>query len=285
MKDAYWFRHDSNARHDPKMIALRAKYGGEGYGVYWMLIETLRDTNGYKFPLKHMPSLCLDFAFSDMGNFIDDCVVEYELLDADAEFFWSPSLLRRMQAYDELKTKRIESGRKGGVAKAERSKSVANAKQNASKPVANAKQTTKQNPSKKVATRLEETREDKKEKNKNTPKKTTAIVLRAEDGTALTTVVMDAMKSKYGEFSNYPLEAKKAQHIVDRAKQLHPERVEEFLKAILGCYWKQTKDGKELKGKAFNPSTLDTEWIWNANYEAFRRQQSQKESVVKEKIF
>ena len=36
-----YFPHDSNARNDIKLIKLRSKYGYEGYGVYFALIELL----------------------------------------------------------------------------------------------------------------------------------------------------------------------------------------------------------------------------------------------------
>ncbi|MCL1633015.1 DUF4373 domain-containing protein [Sporolactobacillus sp. CPB3-1] len=48
MKDACYFIHDSNARYDPKILAMRAVFGMEGYGRYWCLIEILRDEDGYK---------------------------------------------------------------------------------------------------------------------------------------------------------------------------------------------------------------------------------------------
>ena len=47
-KDAYFFSHDCNARNDPKILALRSVYGAEGYGVYFMLVEILREQPEYK---------------------------------------------------------------------------------------------------------------------------------------------------------------------------------------------------------------------------------------------
>ncbi|SHH89918.1 protein of unknown function [Chryseobacterium oranimense] len=46
-KEAYYFSHDSNARQDDKIVALRMKHGWEGYGVYWALVEKLRESSGY----------------------------------------------------------------------------------------------------------------------------------------------------------------------------------------------------------------------------------------------
>ncbi len=152
MKDAYWFRHDSNARHDPSLLLLREKYGIAGYGAFWMLIEVLRESDEYRFPLKHLPALCLDFAWDLVVEMVQDCINEYDLLVDDGTFLWSPSLLKRMENYERTRLVRVEAGKKGGLAKAEsmrkRSKSVANAKQTCSKS---------------VPTRLEETRLEEKE--------------------------------------------------------------------------------------------------------------------------
>ena len=40
-KDAYYFSHDSNAKDDPKCMVLIDQLGLEGYGIFWVLIETL----------------------------------------------------------------------------------------------------------------------------------------------------------------------------------------------------------------------------------------------------
>ena len=41
-----YFNHDCDARNDEKLIALRIRYGAEGYGVYFMLIEMLQAAPG-----------------------------------------------------------------------------------------------------------------------------------------------------------------------------------------------------------------------------------------------
>ncbi len=132
MKDAYWFKHDSNARHDPAIILMRGKYKAEGYGLYWMFIEALREAEGCKIQMKHLPAFCLDFATDLLQPFLDDCLNEYDLFVTDGEYFWSESLLRRMEKHEDTKAARVESGRKGGVAKAK-------AKQNGSKSQAKGK--------------------------------------------------------------------------------------------------------------------------------------------------
>jgi len=42
-KDTFWFKHDYNARNDEKVLELRSEFGAEGYGVFWMLIETMAE--------------------------------------------------------------------------------------------------------------------------------------------------------------------------------------------------------------------------------------------------
>src|SRR3990167_2639185 len=43
---AYYFKHDDNARRDPKLIKLRRVKGMKGIGIYWCLIEILHEQGG-----------------------------------------------------------------------------------------------------------------------------------------------------------------------------------------------------------------------------------------------
>lgn len=36
-----WFKHESSAGDSPRLRRLRAKYGAEGYGLYWFLVEQI----------------------------------------------------------------------------------------------------------------------------------------------------------------------------------------------------------------------------------------------------
>lgn len=131
-KDAYYFSHDSNAHKDPKILKLRVKHGWLGYGVYWAIIETLREQAEYRWKAidKHLLSFCFANG-DDMVNQIIDTCLEVGLLIDDGEYIFSDSLYRRMKMKDEISEKRRAAGKKGGS-----QKSQANAKQNE----ANAKQ-------------------------------------------------------------------------------------------------------------------------------------------------
>jgi hypothetical protein len=117
MKETYYFSHDYNARNDPKILAMRSKYGSEGYGWYWMIIEILREQPEYK--LESNKYLCITLAMqlqcdsNALHEFVQNCINEYELFDADDRYFWSNSLLRRMSK----KSSKSESARKAANAR------------------------------------------------------------------------------------------------------------------------------------------------------------------------
>ena len=116
MKDAYYFSHDSNARNDQRLMKLRMKYGPEGYGVYFMIIEILRDIENYTLHISDLESICFDIR-SDNDKVLD-IIKNYNLFEFEGDYFYSRSLTRRMEKLDKIKEKRRESGKLGGKAKA-----------------------------------------------------------------------------------------------------------------------------------------------------------------------
>ena len=51
-----WFKHDSNANMDAKLRHVRLKYGMEGYGLYWYLVELIAagvEATSLTFELEH----------------------------------------------------------------------------------------------------------------------------------------------------------------------------------------------------------------------------------------
>lgn len=121
-KDSYWFTHDADAASDPKSIALIAKYGMAGYGMFWRLIEVLRSQSGYKYEVSSKfsyPAIAdaLKTTVDDAKAFIQDCISEFELLQTDGEYVWSQSLLDRMQRWDKTKENLSSRGSKGAEAR------------------------------------------------------------------------------------------------------------------------------------------------------------------------
>lgn len=110
-KEAYYFSHDSNARHDPKIKVMRSVYRVEGYGWFWLLVEMMREADGYKLEMQgkyiwNAYALEMECTPEKAKEFIHDCIHEFGLFKTDEDYFWSESLLRRMHKREEVSQKR-----------------------------------------------------------------------------------------------------------------------------------------------------------------------------------
>lgn len=106
-QEVYWFKHDGNAHRDQKILEMRSVYGSEGYGWWWMLLELMREASDYKLRYSGKHSLnslakTLEADPARLKEYIDDCANEFNLFEIDTDYFWSPSLLRRMEAYNKI---------------------------------------------------------------------------------------------------------------------------------------------------------------------------------------
>lgn len=110
-KESYYFSHDCGSSRDTKIIKLRRKYGWEGYGVFWVIIEIIRETSEYEVEIDAVDDLLFEFKIK---REIFDYLFECNLLQKDNSCFWSDSLKKRM----ELRERRVEinrqNGKKGG---------------------------------------------------------------------------------------------------------------------------------------------------------------------------
>lgn len=137
-KEALYFSHDSNARHDPKMTAMRSVYGSEGYGWFWMLVEMMREADEYQLDMTskyafHAYAMQLQCESDAFASFVHDCINEFDLFKSDGVTFWSESLLKRMKIKAEKSEKAKQSAEarwKKGDKNANASKSNANASKN-----------------------------------------------------------------------------------------------------------------------------------------------------------
>lgn len=133
-KDALsWFPHDSNAHRDPKIVALISVYTIAGYGRYFLILELLREQRDYKLSITNKYwlstlAIYLQFTLDEAKTFIYDLVTEFELLQQDDEFLWSPAQCRRMAFWDERKRVLSERARRG--AEVTNAKRAAQAKEN-----------------------------------------------------------------------------------------------------------------------------------------------------------
>ena len=111
-KDAYYFPHFCNARHDRKVKRLVKELGVEGYGLFFMTLEVLREQLDFKYPLSDLDLLADEFGTSEQKLRVVIC--NYKLFEVDEEeSFFSPKLITYLQPYLEMKKKRSLAGKIG----------------------------------------------------------------------------------------------------------------------------------------------------------------------------
>jgi hypothetical protein len=111
MKESFYFSHDSNARNDVKILKLRRNLGFEGYGLYWCLIEMLREAPEYKLSIN-----CIDdiaYSFNIDQKIIKSIINDFDLFLTEDDLFYSERLVRSMEQYKLLKEKKSMSGKEG----------------------------------------------------------------------------------------------------------------------------------------------------------------------------
>jgi hypothetical protein len=142
-KETFWFRHDYDAADDDRTMVMIEQLGLEGYGIYWVLIEKLRGRKDYKMPFSIIPSLARRYMTTPEK--MKTVIMQYGLFQYDDEgFFYSESLIRRMNALEELKQRRAIAGKKAVEArwsKEKDTKCIANEYESYSKRIANEQQT------------------------------------------------------------------------------------------------------------------------------------------------
>jgi len=113
-KDSYWFRHDSTAGRGLKMRKIAHIYGHWGKGVYWDVVEMLRDTEDYEYSNEEFDLIMLAdlIGCKDSDKFIhwyNDCI-KFGLLEEHDGKFYSPALKSVMGVWESKKI----NGSKGG---------------------------------------------------------------------------------------------------------------------------------------------------------------------------
>lgn len=100
-----YFSHDSNARDDENILAMRADLGWEAYGIYWAIVEMLRDATDYRLKTNYK---VLAFSLHTSEDLITRIIKDYGLfcISEDQQFFFSRSLAKRMEEKEVVSKKR-----------------------------------------------------------------------------------------------------------------------------------------------------------------------------------
>lgn len=110
-KDAFYFSHDSNARNDDKIIAVRMKHDWKGYGLFWAVIEKMREANNYKC-VRDYNVIAYDLRTD--ASTIKSIVEDFGLFvfTEDGKHFYSERLINSMDIKDCKSLKAKESADK-----------------------------------------------------------------------------------------------------------------------------------------------------------------------------
>lgn len=109
-KDTFYFSHDYNARSDSKILELRAVFGAEGYGIYWMLIETMAENADSKINKNHIAGLSLSYGIAkDRLEAIINLCVDLRLFILNENLIYS----ERLNDHKEFRKGRSTDGKRG----------------------------------------------------------------------------------------------------------------------------------------------------------------------------
>lgn len=121
-----YFPHDSNAKDDPKCVLLIDDMGMEGYGIYWMLIEVLREQPDYSYPIAN--AMALARRYNTSTESVKQVIYKYDLFVVEEDrIFFSESLNRRMAEVEARALRRSEVAKMGAATRWQRSKDDAEA--------------------------------------------------------------------------------------------------------------------------------------------------------------
>lgn len=105
--NADYFPHDNNLRHDRRILALRNKFGVQGYGVYSMFLEILTAQDDFKIRLDDVEfellagELGMNQDAAACGNLrqIFTEMIKLRLLQQDGDWYWSEELTDRLSTF------------------------------------------------------------------------------------------------------------------------------------------------------------------------------------------
>ena len=131
-----WFRHDYDAHSDIKQKRLLKAKGLSALGLYWYLVELLYQNNGRMTDKE----IRLEAELVDGIEYLDS-LAEYELFSFDNGIWSCKRISDELVFREEVRQKKIEAGRMGGLAKSSNAKQMPSTCQaDAKKNLADAKQ-------------------------------------------------------------------------------------------------------------------------------------------------
>lgn len=94
MKKSAYLKHDATASGNPKLMVLLSKEGAKGYGLYWLLLEWLRQQDGFTAPMDCLGMLAYKVGTS--RSVLERIVLQYGLFVVRQGQFHSPGMVHRL---------------------------------------------------------------------------------------------------------------------------------------------------------------------------------------------
>jgi len=110
-KDAYYFPHFSNSKDEYKCSNLIEDLGLEGYGIFWVLLEVLRDQPNYKYPLNLIPTIARKY--NTKYEVIEKVINNYDLFSIVGDLFYSKSFYNQMKEINRIRERQSAGGKEG----------------------------------------------------------------------------------------------------------------------------------------------------------------------------
>ena len=108
MKKTY-FNHDSNARHDYRVMKMRAKLGMESYGIFWALLEMLF-TEENKICIDDYDTLA--FGLQCDSKILKKVIEDFDLFVIEDGCFYSKRLNKQIESINSKSAKAKENASK-----------------------------------------------------------------------------------------------------------------------------------------------------------------------------
>jgi hypothetical protein len=98
--NADYFSHDADMRNDPKLKALRRKFGIEGYAIWNMMMEILTDSNDFEYEWSELNIELLSGDFDVEPEFLKEIInycFKLKLLQIEDDLIFSSKLKERFE--------------------------------------------------------------------------------------------------------------------------------------------------------------------------------------------
>lgn len=104
--NADYFSHDADMRNDPKLKALRRKYGIQGYAIWNMMLEVLTDSDHFEYEWSELNVELLSGDFDVEPKFLEEVIdycIRLKLFQKEENVLFSEKMKSR---FDSLLSKR-----------------------------------------------------------------------------------------------------------------------------------------------------------------------------------